>query len=85
MPQRRTRAIQDLRQEAENLRKWADATLAETQRVEPYMLASRLEALANALATEPVWQRLQGEMKERATVLVEQAVRGVQQRWRRGE
>ena len=57
-------AIRELRKEAENLRAWADLHLPEPQRLEPYTLAARLERLALELATEPVLQRLGGEVRD---------------------
>lgn len=71
----RQKAVRSLRQEAMELRKWADAHLPERERIEPYMLASRLELLATELAGEPVWQRLGADVAETTQAVLETAHR----------
>lgn len=78
----RLAAIQTLRNEARDLRAWADATLPERARIEPYMLAARLERTAAEMADEPVWQRLGAEVSESTRAFLGHAQRGLQRRAR---
>lgn len=57
MTSTRIQAIDALRAEARALRAWADAHLPERERIEPYMMAARLERTARELAAEPTWLR----------------------------
>ncbi len=76
----RERAIRALLQEARDLRVWADAQLAEPARIEPYLLAGRLERIAREMADEPVWLRVGGDVKETTRALIGSAQRGLKRR-----
>ena len=59
-------AIRTLRNEAKDLRAWADGALPEQARVEPYLLAARLERMATEMAAEPVWRRVGAGRRNRS-------------------
>ena len=73
----RDQAIRNLRTEAQKLRAWADANLPERNRVELYLMASRLEQTARALADEPVWQRVGADVSESTRSILAHAQRGL--------
>jgi hypothetical protein len=68
--------IRTLRNEAKDLRAWADATLPERARVEPYMLAARLERMATEMAAEPVWRRVGADVRASTQAFLQNAQRG---------
>ncbi len=76
----RIQAIRSLRTEAATLRAWADASLPERSRLQLYLLASRLEQTARALADEPVWRRLGGDVSESTRAIIGQAKHGLKRR-----
>ncbi len=80
MKSTRINAILELRKEAKGLRAWADANLPERGRIEPYMLAARLERTARELADEPVWLRVGGDVTESTRAILDQAQRGLKRR-----
>lgn len=80
MPSNRLKAIATLRKEARELRKWADATLPERERIEPYMLAARLEQTARELADEPMWRRVGSGVSDSTKAVLNQAQRELKRR-----
>ncbi len=80
MSSTRNNAIVGLLNEAKALRAWADANLPDQARIEPYMLAARLERTARELANEPVWLRVGGDVRESTRAILGQAQRGLKRR-----
>ena len=80
MQSNRMKAIDTLWQEARALRAWADANLPERERLEPYMLAARLERTARELAEEPMWLRVGGSVTHSTRTMLNQAQRDLTRR-----